>query len=522
MLKPQFEKLENALKRHNKAKAYGIIKRITASNCSPEDYWTITSLCLNHNFPDQGIKNFKQLLKLSPVSAEVIIPFLDKDDTVLSLELRLRLAELAFQADRNNGGIKLALGILLSNSDRFDKAESMFIDVIETGFMPSATMLCLSEVYYKQNRYHDAMASSQMAVELEPDNPKGYYFTGLVHVALNNFTEAVQFLKKTIEMEPEHPGAHINLAQIMLKLGFFDEGWQHHEWRFFDPKGQINKITFPFPQWRGSDLKGKSLLVWVDQGLGDQMMAATFFNRLLDAGCRLSVMADARLESLFNNSFNLEAFFPFNESGLKKINNQVFDFHISMGTLPAYFIHCFEDFSGEAFLKPDPDKVMRIREKLKADYPEKMLIGFGWRGGLSATRKYARNIVLSNWRQVLSRPDCQFINFQYDSTKEEADIVASYGGISPDIDTRNDIDNLAAYIAALDLFISADNSNVHLAGAIGTPVWNLVPFSGEWRWFLDETNSYWYDSMTLQRQVSMDSWEEVFQRFNNDLDHFVQ
>ena len=193
-----------------------------------------------------------------------------------------------------------------------------------------------------------------------------------------------------------------------------------------------------------------------------------------------------------------------------------------MGTLPAFFLRNFDDFgAGEPFLKIDGTLCEELSQDLSSRFPNKKLIGFGWRGGIAATRDHARYIDLDLWRDMFAREDCQFINFQYDSTAEEKSLLSEYGVYTPDVDLKLDIDVVLSFMKALDLYITADNTNAHLAGAIGLPVWNLIPMAAEWRWFLERDDSPWYQSMRLFRNAQLDSWSQCMELVTSELNTFI-
>jgi ADP-heptose:LPS heptosyltransferase len=121
---------------------------------------------------------------------------------------------------------------------------------------------------------------------------------------------------------------------------------------------------------------------------------------------------------------------------------------------------------------------------------------------------------LSDWTPIFSVPGVQFINLQYGDCGQELSILEQSTGVTVhrwnDIDPLRDLDGFAAQIAALDLVISVDNSTVHMAGAVGVPVWNMIPFSPDWRWQLHSDETLWYSSMRLFRQPTRGDWTSVF------------
>ena len=510
--------LDNMLQHSDWEAADQLIDALIDKDSSAQIHLKLATVCLARGFWRRGEALFSCAVHADANAASEVGILIELPAMTENPELAVSLVEKAVYALPNDRELRITLGIVYSRDNQLDKAEKIYLEALnETGnhFRP---MLALSEVYYKMVRYHDALACSQLAIEQNPASEIGYYNLGLCHMALGQFQQAVQQLEKTIQINPQHSGAHINLAHIMLKLGHFSAGWKHNEWRFADQR-KVRRLDSPVTPWQGQALAGKRILLWSDQGLGDQIMYSSLLPRLTTLGAIVSVFADPRLELLFQRSFTLERFHSNDEEGLSAISASTFDYQLSLGSLPAHFLHNFDCFgAGDAFLQANTDKVEAIRNDLVKKFPGKKLVGFGWRGGAAHTRGHARNIGLSNCDLLLARSDCQFINLQYDCSEEEFAYLSSKDVFTPDLDCRNDIEGLASYLKAIDLFISADNSTVHLAGALGVKVWNILPFDSEWRWFLESEKAYWYKSMSLFRQFEIGYWarclEDIIKRID--------
>ena len=163
---------------------------------------------------------------------------------------------------------------------------------------------------------------------------------------------------------------------------------QHNEWRFSD-ESNIQRLKSSLPQWQGENISGQHILIWSDQGLGDQIMYSGLLPLLLSQGAVVSVFADPRLQQLFQSSFELNSFYSNDEHGLNEIRSMRFNYQISFGTLPTHIIHSFNDFGeGDAYLQADQASVESIRSELQLRFPGRKLLGFGWRGGVVHTRSH--------------------------------------------------------------------------------------------------------------------------------------
>ncbi len=521
MSNSMLKSLEQALTRKDEKSANSIIRKITNKDKRPETLIRLAQKCLQLEQVKLGAKLFKKALAADPAMATHVMPLVDMPVMLDHFETAKSMVEQAMAVDNNDTELVITLAILYTRAELYPESEAMYLQALDRGDNNYRTLTCMSDLYFKMNRYHDGVATAKIAVELDPNSADANYNAGILCMAANQFNDSVAFLKRVIELDPKHHGAHINLAHIMLKLGMFDIGWQHNEWRFNNPDSNINDLQFPYPKWKGEPVAGKKMVLWTDQGLGDQVMCAFVINKLAAAGCRLSVLADWRLEKIFTENFQIETFYPAVPDQDITIKG-AHDFNISFGSVLAFFLRSFEDFgNGDAYIKADSTKVAAYRERLTGLYPGKKLVALGWRGGISSTRKQARLIGLDQWQTILARDDCQLFNLQYDTTEEEKQWLAEHGVVTPDFDLKDDIDEMFEFLSAIDLFISSDNSTVHFAGALGVKVWVLLPFASEWRWFMEEEKAWWYNSMRLFKNAEIDTWGQCLEKVNQALTDFV-
>jgi hypothetical protein len=196
----------------------------------------------------------------------------------------------------------------------------------------------------------------------------------------------------------------------------------------------------------------------------------------------------------------------------------VYDF---FGSLPRHVRRRVEEFPPtSAYLKPEPTLVAKWRAQF-ARLGGALKVGISWRGGKDAETRRQRSIPLPLWAPLLQVPGVRFVNLQYGPAAADAALVRERFGVAlddgTDCDSLADLDDFTAKIAALDLVVSADNSTVHLAAAIGRPVWTLLPFSSDWRWMLDRETTPWYPTMRLLRCRTPDGWTDLLQRTSRQL-----
>ena len=192
-----------------------------------------------------------------------------------------------------------------------------------------------------------------------------------------------------------------------------------------------------------------------------------------------------------------------------------------MGSLPRYLRSNRESFPARRrYLAADPAQTDVWRRRY-SEIGEGLNVGISWQGGAKPDVRRLRSTSLEKWMPLLSTPGVQFINVQYGETDAELAAIRNRTGVTihdwDDADPLVDLDNFAAQISALDLVISVDNSTVHMAAAVGRPVWTLLPFSPNWRWMLEDESSPWYSTMRLFRQPGLNDWPAVFEKVAREL-----
>jgi tetratricopeptide (TPR) repeat protein len=505
----RIRQLQSLLKLGNQDKVRRLITKIKSGATMSE---TLLEACIcllkdGQGYEEEALDLFGRGLAQKPSYAEKAMSL------VLGLELHNkdplveRFLKVGLVYVPDNLQLNHELALLYSRSEKFDLAEAIFLNTLEKSGAKFEILVNLSCLYLKMNRFHDGIACSQLAIETNPNSELGYYNLGAILHLSGNYADSVKYFEKAYELSPGNTEVLLSLGSLYLKAGNFKQGWQCFEKRWEITKFK-NGMNIPLPLWQGEPLEGKGILVWSKEGLGDHIMYASLFQKIIDMGGQLSLISNDRLKNIFCNSIPIINYFEYSNDDRKLDISGCFDYHAPMESLGVYLIQSVDDFGeGRAYLKADIELTTVYAQQLYKQFPGKKLIGFTWRGGLSDTRKYARDTGLHHWKCMMSNPDYQFINLQYNCDKEDIDLVEQFGGYTSELDCKNDMDGMAAMIGALDLVISADNTTVHLAGALGAPVWNLVPFSSDWRWFFEEEKSYWYSSMRLFHQQKPSEWK---------------
>jgi len=360
-----------------------------------------------------------------------------------------------------------------------------------------------------------ALASLEALLAESPGQPHVLNGIGLQLWALGRVREAAGRFAAAYEADPGFAAANANLSYVCLLLGDFARGWRHqgNKWR----GGELKKHprSFDCPLWQGEPLAGRSLLVWSEQGLGDQIMYASMFADLVARGAGGVFECHPRLAPLFARSFAPSTVLA---RGDARLPGMRFDFHAPMSALGEYLRGGWDAFPRhQGYLKPDAARREAWRARLDALGPG-LKVGISWRGGTANTGGAARSSALADWRALLGVPGASFVSLQYGKCEPEIERLRAGGlELAHWREAVDDFEECAALVSELDLVISVCTSVIHLAGALGRPVWVLVPARPGWRYLVEGEAMPWYPSARLLRQERDDDWLPVISRAAGDL-----
>ncbi|WP_325169496.1 tetratricopeptide repeat protein [Azospirillum agricola] len=319
------------------------------------------------------------------------------------------------------------------------------------------------------SRWEEALTAHRRALALAPALADAHLNLGHAEQVLGRSGAARRHAERTIRLAPGRADARMNRALLRLSAGDLDGGWRDYAARF--PAGESRGRRFAMPEWLGEDPSGLSILVWGEQGLGDEIMFGTALPDLVRRAGRLVVECDARLVRLFARAL------PGAEVRAPTGDPRDCDRHAAMGSVAAILRRRLGDFpTHPGFLVPDPLEAARWRDRLAA-LGSGLTVGVCWRSSRITAERAGAYSRLDQWGPLFAVPGLRFVNLQYDECAAElADARRRFGvaiATWPDLDLRNDLDAVAALMAGLDLVITAPTSVGELAAAVGIPVWRL-------------------------------------------------
>jgi tetratricopeptide (TPR) repeat protein len=363
-------------------------------------------------------------------------------------------------------------------------------------------------------RYDDALAGFERALELDPDYPDALNNYGTTLATFDRYAEAEASIRKAIRLDPGKVSAHWNLSLALLRTGQLEEGWREHEWRW--QKKEFRQFIFGFKQarWDGSQaLAGKTILLTPEQGFGDSIQLVRYTLLLHRRGARILLLVPRDLVELFAGSLPVAGVFD------TRSDLPPFDFHIPLLSLPLAFGTTLEAIPAEIpYLKPPPSRWLAWQKKLP--HRTTTRVGLVWAGRPAHANDMHRSLSLAMLEPLLRIKSCEFVVLQKEVSAEDRRILDAYPELLLVGDQLEDFADTAAVISMLDLVICVDTSVAHLAGALGKPVWILIPPASDWRWLRGRADSPWYPTARLYRRPYSVKWDDVIRQVALDLAAF--
>jgi tetratricopeptide (TPR) repeat protein len=423
---------------------------------------------------------------------------------------RQALALDPFNAD----GLHL-LGMAAFQSGRQDEAEQLLLRAID--LLPTAASYHanLGNILQSQGKLAQAEASYRRALELRPEQAEVHLNLGHVLKAQGHVELALACYQRTLALKPDLAEAGAAESMVLLLKGDFARGWKAFEFRWQIRGWETPMRAYPQPLWCGEQLPSARLLVWGEQGIGDEIMFAGLVPELVRAGHRCALDCDPRLQTLFARSFpGVEVVSGFDPHRDKELNVAA---HLPSGSLPGLFRTSLEAFARtqSPYLAADPIRRHSFRESRGG-----LLIGLAWHTRNRQSGP-ARSIDLALFAPLFASAKARWVSLQYGdpaALEAEASRASAPLLIDRSVDQLSNIDIFAAEVAAMDLVITIDNSTAHLAAALGIPTWLLLPFAPDWRWLLDRDTSPWYPSMRIFRQPRAGDWQAVLDQVQSALE----
>lgn len=370
---------------------------------------------------------------------------------------------------------------------------------------------CRANALMDVGRADEALKSSENALALDPASDGAMLNRGNALKAMHRYAEALDAFEQSARMRQNNPEAHWNRSLLQLMLGDFSNGWQNYRSRWLTLQSGAKRPPLAQPEWDGRVLDG-TLLLWGEQGIGDQILYASQIARIARFVEHLIVAVDPRLIPLLQRSFPTVEF-----AGPAQLASLRCDRQIAMGDAAGLMITDWNSFpkNQEHYLVADTARRNALRDRLSAQGSP--VIGLSWRSTNPRIGRF-KTLALPDFEALLRPTGTVGVDLQYGDTSADHDALRSGTGLTlhreSSVDTFHDIDGLAALIAACDVIVTGSNTTAHIAGALGQRCHVLLPdvLGSLWYWHEGRSDSPWYPSVTLWRREPGEHWRDVVQR----------
>jgi tetratricopeptide (TPR) repeat protein len=465
---------------------------------------------------NEAVASYERALAIRPRTAEfhgnlgnALLAQEKLTDAEASYARALALNPNYAEANYNLGNLRQAQDKLSEAAACYERAIALKPDLAEAHYN-------LGNTRQAQNDFIAAAGCYERALAIKPTYAQAHYNLGCVLQGLGCVDEALASYSRAVEIQPDYAQARFGHALAQLLNGEFEAGWRNYESRWQSPDHDTPMRNYAQSLWTGEKLERGRLLLWGEQGVGDEIMFAGLIPDAIRTGNRIVLDCDARLKALFERSFpEIEVASgprdgPDSPPAAVHRKDSEVEAHVPIGSLPKLFRSAESDFTATTspYLKADSKQ----RDEFRARYDDgRRLIGLAWHTSSAKTGR-KRSIDLTQLAPLFALPGIQWISLQYgsfDALEEQAAAACAPLRIDRSVDQFADMDRFAAQVAAMDQVITIDNSTAHLAGALAIPTWLMMPFASDWRWLQGSESSPWYPTLRLFRQPQIGSWTAV-------------
>jgi Tfp pilus assembly protein PilF len=445
---------------------------------------------------------YRQILSEQPDYADALHLLGSMAAQLGHYETAIDLLKKAIQINPNAAPYYGNLGAVYLKLKRLDEAETTLRRAIQLNPQMADGYFNLGGTLSEKGDFENALANSHKGLALHPNWPEMYNSIGVTLRKSAKYDQSISAFRRAIALRPEYAEGHWNLGLTLLQLGDFASGWTEYEWRTRMPD-VVRPRNFPPPPWTGEQLSGKTILLHAEQGFGDTLQFIRYVPQVVARGGRVVIECPPELATILRGVEGIQEIY---------VQHQTlppFDTHCSIMSLPLTLgVRPLAEPAKVPYISVPPDRIAAWHQRL-GNPDDRRRVGLVWAGGPQHADDSRRSIRLEHFAPLFAIESARFYTLQ------KGPGAAQAANPPPGIDLINwtadlhDYIETAALISNLDLVISVDTSVAHLAGALGKPVWLLLPSVPDWRWMLNRNDTPWYPTMRLFRQTKAGDWPGV-------------
>jgi len=483
-----------------------------SANC--ESYFNLGNCFSKMKSYDSAIENYEKAIQLKPDHSGALNNLALVHTKLNNIEAAINLYHRIISLNSKNAEAYFNLGFIMQETGKTDKAISNYKKALELDRDLKSAYVNIGKIFLQKG--DTETAKKYFLNSIEDETSRVFAFTNLGVGSLEDLkiNEAISFFDIAITSKSDLVEAHYNKAHALLLKGDYKNGWEEYEWR--KQRVEFIKPKLTKPELNDQDIKDKRILVYAEQGLGDTIQFVRYLKLLKEKGCYVIFLSGSSLAVLFQNLEWIDELIVCNN--LDELNVQ-YDYQIALLSLPHYF-----QTNGENIPSPEKYLISNFEnDKIWSGFfksTNNLKVGIVWAGNPENNRDKIRSVSLADFIPILSIKGIDFYSLQMGKAAVQLNDFY-YPIVRLDQQIKNFADT-ASIINNLDLVISVDTSVVHLSGALGKPVWNLITYLPDWRWLLDRSETPWYSSMKLYRQQSRGNWKSVIDEVAYDLQTMVK
>jgi len=463
---------------------------------------------LSNNHVD-AIQALGKCIQLRPKSTAYLCRLANLHQNEGDLEQGQRLFERAIQLDPRSAGLRFEYAQILMKRDVGSAALQQLREAVRLRPHFPEAFSNMGMLLRASRQFQESEAAYKKACAQNPNFALAWNNLANLYIELVRLDEAERCYGKAIAILPDYAEAHTGRAMLRLLRGRFEEGWAEYEWRRRQPGQKRRECTQP--EWDGSDLNGRTILLDSEQGAGDTIQFIRYANILKQGGARILLRCPTSLRELMETMQDVDQVI----CGKDPI--PAFDVHVPLMSLPRLCGTNLKNLpSGEPYLSVPTNAV--APEALQK--PGALRVGLVWAGNPSHHNDRNRSIPSAFLQALLGLDGIRFFSLQLGGEP----LAVSRSG-APVVDLAPSLTSYsvtAACLQHLDLLVTVDTSVAHLAGALGCPVWMMLPACNDWRWLLNHADSPWYPTMRIFRQSKPGDWSTVLKQIEAECERLRQ
>jgi tetratricopeptide (TPR) repeat protein len=470
---------------------------------------------------EEAIENIKKAIELDPNYVKAHMQLGKIFETQKRVKEAIEIYKTVITKQPSNKEAYLALADAQKIEEKYDEAITVYKKYLDLNPNDISVAFMLGCTYATVGNVKEACQAYQKVLDHDSSNIQTLYNIGYVLKMAWRIDEAIDSYKKVLSINPNYDPAMFALGMAYLQKGDFDKGWKQHE---YDLKKERKNSEVLRTYLATNSVAGKRILLRREGGIGDTLMFIRYAQILKELGAINILVEQKQLVPLLSRCPYIDSIVPIGSSSLPRCDEAA-----TLMSLPAIFNSNEQTMPRNIpYIFPDPNLVESWGNYLKNDPNFK--IGICWQVDVhndsSRPLVSRRGMPLRQFYPLAQLKGVSFYSLQQFDGVEQINDAQSIFPIHVFDETfdknHGSFMDSAAVMMHLDLIISVDTAIAHLAGALGRPIWLLLPYAADWRWIAHRKDSPWYPSMRIFKQSTPFNWEFVMHEVLWELAHKLQ